>query len=121
MKVRSSRAGEDQPPNIPGEHNHSHEREGDKYQKVRASPAGEDRRGMLAVVEAGYAPTYFTPEGAPGAVSKVIKPGKLVTILRSSESQKALGDRAVMVLGPDGDVGWVWLAQLRVVSTAATS
>lgn len=73
------------------------------------------------MVETCYAPTYFTPEGAPGASARVIKPGKLVTILRSSESSKALGDRAVMVLGPDGDVGWVWLAQLRVVSTTATS
>ena len=73
------------------------------------------------MVETGIAPTYFTPEGVPGAAARVIKPGNLVTILRFSSSQKALGDRAVMVLGPDGDVGWVWLAQLRMVSSTATS
>lgn len=73
------------------------------------------------MVETGIAPTYFTPEGVPRGIARVIKPGKLVTILRTSDAEKALGDRAAMVLGPDGDVGWVWLAHLRMVSPAATS
>ena len=112
MKVRAFPAGEGRPPDIIEETNPPHEREGDKFPKVRAFPAGEDPIGSLGVVIPALAPTYFCPEGSPGAHARVLQHGTIVTILRIGDATKARGDRAAMVLTPDGDVGWVWLAQL---------
>ena len=115
MKVRAFRAGEDQPPNIPGEQIHPHEREGDKYQNPSASPAGEDLRGRLAVVKATPTPTYVCP--APGLwfKARMIQPGTVVTILERGDIQKARGAEPIKVATGDGSVGWVWLDHLSLV------
>lgn len=115
MKVRAFRAGEDQPPNITGEQIHPHEREGDKYQKVRASPAGEDLRGRLAMVMNTPAPTYVCPSPGLWFKAKAIPPGTLVTILERGDVQKARGAEHIKVALGDGGIGWVWLDHLSLV------
>lgn len=114
VKVRAFCAGEGQTKDAADGRIHSHGPEGDKCEEVRAFPAGEDLRGALAYVVPTTSPAYFCPDATASWHARALRPGDVVTILGVDAAPKARGDVAVRVVGPGGDVGWLWMSCLRL-------